>query len=120
MKKLFIIAITAATIAIAAPVHATDDTGDNATPPTNQHKGIGINKREHRQAKRIEQGVKSGALTKEETKRLVREQARIRKMERNFRSDGKLTPKERFRLQRNLSRASAHIFREKHDRQRRK
>lgn len=116
MKKLLIIAITAAATAIAAPVHAT---GDNAAP--NDHrKGNLIDKREHRQAMRIKQGVKSGALTKPETKRLVREQARIRKMERNFRSDGRLTPKERVRLQHNLNRASAHIFREKHDRQRRK
>ena len=119
MKKLLIIAITAAATAIAAPVHATGNAGDNAAP-NNHRKGSGVNKREHRQAKRIEQGVKSGALTKDETKRLVREQARIRKMERNFRSDGKLTPKERVRLQYNLNRASAHIFREKHDRQRRK
>ena len=79
----------------------------------------GIDQREHHQARRIAQGVRSGELTRPETRHLLRQQAHIRFRERAFRSDGVLTPRERFVLQRDLNRASHAIHREKHDDQRR-
>ena len=77
-------------------------------------------RREHRQVRRIVLGVRSGALTRRETARLAVEQARIRVMERRFRQSGDgLSPREYLRLQRALNRASRHIYRQTHDRQRR-
>ena len=79
-----------------------------------------INRREHRQVRRIVQGVRSGALTKRETARLAVEQTRIRVMERRFRHSGDgLSAREYLHLQRALNRASRHIYRQTHDRQRR-
>ena len=77
-----------------------------------------INQREHNQAVRIRNGVRSGELTARETGRLVREQVQIRRMEDRFRDSGDgLSPRERLRLQRELNEASRHIYRQKHDRQ---
>ncbi len=47
------------------------------------------------QEQRIDQGVSSGALTPKEAGRLEGEQARIQKTEQRVKSDGRLTPKER-------------------------
>lgn len=59
-----------------------------------------IDAREHRQRERIREGVRSDELTRHEAARLRREQSRIRRD-----------------LQRDLSRSSRHIGRQKHDRQ---
>ena len=75
----------------------------------------GIDKRQKNQQQRIVQGMRSGELTPRETAKLKREQARIKKKERRFESDGVLTCKERHALHRELNRASRHIYREKHD-----
>ncbi len=76
-----------------------------------------VRKREQRQDKRIDQGVKNGELNSREAKRLEREQARIKKDEEQMKSDGKLTPQERRKLNREQNRASRHIYKEKHDAQ---
>lgn len=119
MNKFTTLALSAAIATFALPLHATESAVETTVQPQHANNNL-IDKREHRQKMRIRQGVESGALTKPETKRLVREQARIRKTERAFRSDGELTPRERFKLQRRLTKSSAHIYREKHDRQRRR
>src|SRR5689334_5431437 len=75
-----------------------------------------INQREHREQVRINQGIRSGELTRPEARRLEAEQAKIRVDERFARQDG-LTVKERERLQRELERASKDIYRQKHDKQ---
>ena len=77
-----------------------------------------INQREHNQAVRIRNGVRSGELTARETGRLVREQVQIRRMEDRFRDSGDgLSPRERVRLRHELNQASRHIYRQKHDSQ---
>ena len=77
-----------------------------------------INQRQHNQAVRIRNGVRSGELTARETGRLVREQVQIRRMEDRFRDSGDgLSQRERVRLQREMNQASGHIYRQKHDRQ---
>ena len=55
----------------------------------------GIQQRMQNQEQRIDQGVSSGALTPKEAGRLEGEQARIQKTEQRVKSDGRLTPKER-------------------------
>ena len=77
----------------------------------------GVNARQSNQHERIEQGIKSGELTKREAARLKTEQRAIRAEERAFKSDGKLTKNERKQLHRDLNRSSRDIYRQKHDAQ---
>lgn len=81
--------------------------------------GASVDERQARQQKRIEQGLKSGELTPREAGRLERQEARIAAEEKASRSDGKLSKRERAKLQRDLNKASRHIYREKHDAQKR-
>jgi len=80
----------------------------------------GVNARQHRQHERIEQGVRSGELTRRETGRLVEEQRDIRQLERAYKSDGQLTGAERRDLQHEQNEASRDIYRQKHDEQERR
>lgn len=75
----------------------------------------GVNKRQHQQKQRIKQGVVSGSLTAREAVRLQREQQKINRQERRFKSDGTLTRDERVTLHRSQNRASRHIYQQKHD-----
>lgn len=79
-----------------------------------------VDRREHRQQRRIRHGVRSGSLTRREAYRLERQQARARAAEARAKSDGKVTARERARLQRRENRTSRHIYRQKHDRQTRR
>jgi hypothetical protein len=77
----------------------------------------GVNHRQHHQQERIQQGVKSGELTRGEARRLHAEQRHIRHEERAYKADGKLTGAERADLHRDQNRASRDIHRQKHDAQ---
>ncbi len=74
-----------------------------------------IHHRQYWQQKRIHQGVHSGQLTRRETLSLEREQRRIQRSRRRAWSDGRLTPRERVRLEVQQDRASYHIYRAKHN-----
>jgi len=76
-----------------------------------------VDRREHRQQRRIRHGVRSGSLTRREAARLERQQARTRAAEARAKADGKVTARERVRLQRRENRTSRRIYRQKHDRQ---
>lgn len=76
----------------------------------------GVQKREKRQEKRIEQGVKGGELTPKEAGKLEAEQAKIKQDEERMKSDGKLTREERRKLHREQDKASRDIYRKKHNR----
>jgi hypothetical protein len=75
----------------------------------------GVNARQHHQRDRIQQGVRSGELTRRETGRLAEEQRDIRQLERAYKSDGTLTGAERRDLQHEHNQASRHIYAQKHD-----
>lgn len=77
--------------------------------------GKSINARQHHQRDRIHQGVESGSLTRLETKRLVGMEKRFHRKEQQYRSDGILTPRERYDLQTDLNRMSRKIYIQKHD-----
>lgn len=79
----------------------------------------GFQHRQQNQAQRIAQGVASGSLTWQEARRLGAEQRAIHAQQQRFLADGVLTPGERARLHQARDRASRHIWREKHDGQRR-
>lgn len=76
-----------------------------------------IDQRQQNQERRIEQGEKSGALTKREAARLDKGQARVQKMEDKAAADGKVGAKERARIERAQDKQSRRIYRQKHDRQ---
>ncbi|HKP86625.1 MAG TPA: hypothetical protein VJZ26_11040 [Blastocatellia bacterium] len=76
-----------------------------------------INRRERVEQRRINQGIRSGELTRREAVRLEGQQSRIRVAERFARADGHVTRCERSRLDHMLGRASRDIYRQKHDSQ---
>lgn len=76
-----------------------------------------VDKRQENQAKRIQQGQKSGQLTGKEAARLQKGQARVQKMEDKAAADGKVTAKERRRLEKAQDRQSRKIARERQDKQ---
>lgn len=69
-----------------------------------------VDQREHRQAHRIYKGIQNGSLSFNESRKLIRGQLRVRRMERQFKSDGVVTPWERARLHQALNRQNARIF----------
>lgn len=74
-----------------------------------------VDQREHRQAHRIHDGIKNGELTYREAGQLIRGQARVRRLESHFKSDGVVTPGERAVLHRQLNRQSVRIYNKKHN-----
>jgi hypothetical protein len=98
----FLTAVLVGSTLVAGPIVA-------ATPVLDQ--------REHHQAQRIRQGVKSGELTRPETRRLIRGEAQLRRHEAIAKSDGVVTARERARLQHEANVESKRIYRQKHDAQ---
>jgi hypothetical protein len=74
-----------------------------------------INRRERHEQRRINQGIRSGELTRREAVRLEAGQARIRTYERFAKADGHVSYRERRQLDRMLDRSSHNIYRQKHD-----
>jgi hypothetical protein len=74
-------------------------------------------RRQERQEQRIDQGVKSGALTPREARRLERGQRHVESLETRAQADGKITGKEKLRLEHAQDVQSKRIYRQKHDRQ---
>ena len=91
-------------VAFGLNVYANDATRDP-----------GVNKRQHHQKERIQQGVKSGELTKHEAKELRNEHRDIHQLEQTYKSDGTLTKTERKDLQQQLNQSSHDIYQQKHD-----
>ena len=79
----------------------------------------GVNHRQHHQQQRVQQGVRSGELTRAEAHRLRHQQRYIRAEERRYKSDGVLTRDERRDLHRDLNRASRDIYNQKQDNEKR-
>ena len=74
-----------------------------------------VDRRQDKQRTRIVQGRRSGELTRGEARRLKKQQRKINRMERRFSSDGYLSGRERYRLERAQDRASKRIARLKHN-----
>jgi hypothetical protein len=100
LKSLFIIAMLIGVIQFSS--HA-----QLVTP--------GINAKQLRQESKIRQGVKSGELTRRETKGLILEQKQVKLMKRAAKADGKVTRRERKVLRNKQRSADYHIYRQKHD-----
>ncbi len=76
---------------------------------------VRVDRREARQADRIENGIARGQLTAEEAQRLVGEQRTIHSTEAEFKADGKLTRDERTQLEALQDAASRAIFLARHN-----
>jgi septal ring factor EnvC (AmiA/AmiB activator) len=74
-----------------------------------------IDRRLHRQATRIEQGIRSGELTRHEENRLWNEHHRIRHSYDRSLRNGWLSHRERHRLNQMLNEADRHIHALKHN-----
>jgi len=98
-------AAAAMILAFAAPAFAQSA----ATP--------GLDRREAKMERRIEQGRAAGALNEKEAARLEKREARLEQAENRAKADGQVTRKERARLNKKADRLSKDIKREKHDRQ---
>ncbi|MCP3669940.1 MAG: hypothetical protein GY814_05815 [Gammaproteobacteria bacterium] len=70
---------------------------------------------EREQRWRIKEGVRSGELTRKESKTLHREQRNIRRLKRHFVRDGRISRHERRTLRKRYSRAGRHIYRLTHN-----
>jgi len=79
-----------------------------------------IDDRQANQMMRIEQGLRTGQLTREEYHRLMDQQREIARLERALERDGHLSYSDRARLNYLLNQASASIWWEKHDAQNRR
>lgn len=99
------------------PGHGARQNGGRQAHPQNGQNNT--NAREHRQHDRIAQGVSSNQLTRDETRGLAGQQREIRQEEREYRSDGQFTKKERNDIRHDQNQASQDIYQEKHDAERR-
>ena len=74
-----------------------------------------VRKRERNQDARIAQGVKSGELTKAETKNLVNKEKDVRQDVKEAKADGVVTPTEKKEIRKDQNQASRAIYRKKHN-----
>ena len=72
-------------------------------------------KRSQNQQQRIQQGVKSGELTKGEAKHLEKDEKKIKHVEARAKADGVVTPEEAARIRNLQNKESQKIYGEKHD-----
>jgi hypothetical protein len=98
--------------AIASSALFAQETAQTAPP---SEKTPGINARQVNQQKRIRQGVKSGELTKRETRKLEAGEAKIQTDKLEAKADGKVTKAERAKITHEQNRESKAIHRMKHN-----
>ena len=79
-----------------------------------------VDARQEKQDARIDQGVRSGELTKKEAAKLKAGQAKVEAKEEKAKADGKVTAKERAELEHAQDKQSRKIAKQKHDKQERK
>lgn len=105
MNKMPIIAACIASITL------TITTPSSAAPIHDPY----VNAHQHRQHERIQQGVRSGQLTRSETRELAQQQKTLRQQERSYKSDGVMTQSERQDMRQDLRSASKDVYMQKHD-----
>lgn len=72
-------------------------------------------KRQKNQKHRVKTGAKSGEITKREAKGVKRSSTQSRRYEKKAKSDGKVTWKERARIEHKQDKTSRRIYRTKHN-----
>jgi len=107
-----LIAMTLLAVTAAGSSVASADTQRGVRDPR-------VNTRQHAQRERIQQGVRSGELTRREAHQAREGQRDVRQLERAYKSDGELTRGERRDLNHEQNQASRELYRDKHDAQQR-
>lgn len=107
MRKTMLALVAASTVAVAMPAAA----GAQVWQP--------INQRQQNLDRRIDQGIRNGALTRREAQNLRAEFRDIVRIEAQYRRSNGLQPRERVDLQRRFDRLSARVWVNKNDRQNR-
>ena len=74
-----------------------------------------INHRQHNQERRINQGVRNGQLTRNETRHLRNDERRIRAEKRTAMAEVRMGPRERRHIRSQENRVSRRIYRDKHN-----
>jgi hypothetical protein len=106
----------AAVLGVALVTPAIAFAQDRTTTPDPNHPRMGVNAREHRQARRIKDGKQDNELTKGEMDKLKADEAALRAEEKVYRqTGGGLNKRERKDLQRDLNKTSREIHRAKHN-----
>jgi hypothetical protein len=92
-----------------------------ATTTETPKKPLTIQHRKHNQQARIRQGVKSGELSRHETRNLEKKERALNQEERDMRkmNNGKLTAQDRKTLQQQQNHLSKQIYKEKHNKHKR-
>ena len=106
MKKLVVVFIGILVLGLTSALKA-----QTVTP--------GVTTRQVNQQARIQEGVKSGELTRKEAAGLQMQQASVRHHKKAAKADGVVTPRERRSLKRHQNRASRSIAHQKNDAQER-
>jgi hypothetical protein len=104
MKKIVIKSLILAGLFFAL---GFDSSAQTATPKVTDRQVI--------QSKRVSEGVRSGELTRRETKQIVRQQKNIQRTKKLAKADGKVTLAERAIIENKQDRASRNIARKKHN-----
>lgn len=79
--------------------------------------GNSVRHKQYNQHKRIQQGVRSGQLTRPEAHMLRAQQAKVRHYKQMAMADGRITRNERQLITRTQAQAHRNIYRQKHDAQ---
>ena len=74
-----------------------------------------IDERQQEQQQRIDQGARSGDITKKEAAHLRKQQAKIRQMERRAMADGRMSVKEKAQIELAQNKESLRIAKQKHN-----
>ena len=104
-RRISMILAAVTTLASLASFNAAADTTTRA------------DKRQDRQAQRIEQGKASGELTDKEAARLDKGQANVQAKEDAAKADGVVTKKEKVGIEKAQDRQNRRIVKQKHDKQ---
>jgi hypothetical protein len=79
-----------------------------------------IGKRDREQQKRIGEGIENGSLTANEAGKLESKEAKLNRQEHRMRADGTMAAQEKAKVNREQNKLSKDIYKQKHDRQRRR
>src|SRR5437764_11288600 len=114
-NRMIAFAITALLTATGFAQSATTTATDTTKKP------MTIRERKHNQQARIHQGVKSGELTRHETRNLEKEEHALNQEERDMRkmNNGKLTAQDRKTLNQQQNHLSKQIYKDKHNKHKR-
>ncbi len=83
--------------------------------PTPTEDPVRVDAREQRQEQRIKDGVNSGSISKKEERRLKKEQAHIKRLEKRSKKDGQVSAKEKKKINHAQNHASRSINKKKHN-----